>query len=172
MVSDGENPRPQTLVWTAGHRPQSSAQVSALRTRQNVGAGEGGLSPWPCPGYPGCMGRWEIAPQSTDAKKNRGSRTLRTAQFCHSRGAATRGQKISAAQLGGPARSRNFHFNSLGALLRGSAHQTACAELSVPFARSKSVRFSGLLAWLMWRGIYLSKLPGIGEKDSRTDGLG
>jgi NADH:ubiquinone reductase (H+-translocating) len=32
--------------------------------------------------------------------------------------------------------------------------------LSLPFARSKSVRFSGLLAWLMWRGIYLSKLPG------------
>jgi len=43
-------------------------------------------------------------------------------------------------------------------------HQTACAELSVPFARNKTVRFSGLLAWLMWRGIYLSKLPGIERK--------
>ena len=43
-------------------------------------------------------------------------------------------------------------------------HQTACAELRVPFARSKSVRFSGLLAWLMWRGIYLSKLPGMERK--------
>jgi NADH dehydrogenase len=40
----------------------------------------------------------------------------------------------------------------------------ACAELSVPGARQKSVRFSGLLAWLMWRSIYLSKLPGLERK--------
>jgi NADH dehydrogenase len=26
------------------------------------------------------------------------------------------------------------------------------------------MRFSGLLAWLMWRGIYLSKLPGLERK--------
>jgi NADH dehydrogenase FAD-containing subunit len=33
-----------------------------------------------------------------------------------------------------------------------------------PVTRSESVRFSGLLAWLIWRGIYLSKLPGIERK--------
>jgi NADH dehydrogenase len=43
-------------------------------------------------------------------------------------------------------------------------HQTACAELTVPFARDKAMRFSGLLAWLMWRGIYLGKLPGLERK--------
>jgi NADH dehydrogenase len=58
---------------------------------------------------------------------------------------------------------RKFHFDSLGALCV-VGHQTACAELSVPFARNKSVRFSGLLAWAMWRGIYLSKLPGLERK--------
>jgi hypothetical protein len=26
------------------------------------------------------------------------------------------------------------------------------------------VRFSGLLAWLMWRGVYLAKLPGLERK--------
>ena len=26
------------------------------------------------------------------------------------------------------------------------------------------MRFSGLLAWLMWRGVYLSKLPGAERK--------
>jgi NADH dehydrogenase len=36
-------------------------------------------------------------------------------------------------------------------------HQTACAEV-------KGWRFSGVLAWLMWRGIYLSKLPGLERK--------
>lgn len=36
-------------------------------------------------------------------------------------------------------------------------HHTACAEI-------KGVRFSGLLAWMMWRAIYLSKLPGLERK--------
>jgi len=43
-------------------------------------------------------------------------------------------------------------------------YQNACAELSVPFARGKAMHFSGLLAWLMWRGVYLSKLPGLERK--------
>ena len=36
-------------------------------------------------------------------------------------------------------------------------HQTACAEI-------RGFRFSGLLAWLMWRGVYLLKLPGLERK--------
>jgi NADH dehydrogenase len=36
--------------------------------------------------------------------------------------------------------------------------------LTVPFVRSKSVRFSGLIAWIMWRAIYLAKLPGLERK--------
>jgi NADH dehydrogenase len=43
-------------------------------------------------------------------------------------------------------------------------HQTACAELKAPFGRKTTVRFSGLIAWLMWRGVYLSKLPGAERK--------
>ena len=65
-------------------------------------------------------------------------------------------------QFAGPP-ARGFHFDSLGALCV-VGHQTACAELTVPFARGKSMRFSGLLAWLMWRGIYLGKLPGLERK--------
>ncbi len=38
------------------------------------------------------------------------------------------------------------------------------AALTIPFARERSVRFSGLLAWLLWRAIYLSKLPGLDRK--------
>jgi len=78
------------------------------------------------------------------------------------REAATVARNI-AAQLRGR-QPKNFHFDSLGALCV-VGHQTACAELSVPFARrNRSVRFSGLLAWLMWRGVYLSKLPGMERK--------
>ena len=56
-----------------------------------------------------------------------------------------------------------FHFDSLGSLCV-IGHQTACAELTVPFARNRAMRFSGLLAWAMWRGIYLMKLPGLEQK--------
>jgi NADH dehydrogenase len=83
-----------------------------------------------------------------------------TAQFAL-REAATIAKNITATLAGAP--PDPFHFNSLGALCV-IGHQTACAELTIPFAPSRSLRFSGLLAWLMWRGIYLSKLPGLERK--------
>jgi NADH dehydrogenase len=56
-----------------------------------------------------------------------------------------------------------FHFKSLGSLCV-IGHQTACAELAIPFTTSGLLQFSGLSAWLLWRGIYLSKLPGLERK--------
>jgi NADH:ubiquinone reductase (H+-translocating) len=83
-----------------------------------------------------------------------------TAQFAL-REARTLAHNIHASLNGKPLKP--FHFDALGALCV-VGHHTACAELRVPFARDKTVRFSGLLAWLMWRGIYLSKLPGLERK--------
>jgi NADH dehydrogenase len=59
------------------------------------------------------------------------------------------------ASLGGRA-PRPFRFVPLGALCV-VGHHTACAEI-------KGLRFSGLFAWLLWRGIYVSKLPSIERK--------
>ena len=39
----------------------------------------------------------------------------------------------------------------------GLGHRTAAAEIG-------GHKFSGLLAWFMWRTIYLSKLPGLERK--------
>ena len=83
-----------------------------------------------------------------------------TAQFAP-REAATLAKNIRASLQGEAA--RGFHFESLGALCV-VGHQTACAELTIPFARDKAMRFSGLLAWFTWRGIYLGKLPGLERK--------
>jgi NADH dehydrogenase len=83
-----------------------------------------------------------------------------TAQFAL-REARTLAKNLRASLRGRPL--REFHFDSLGALCV-VGHHTACAELSVPFARQKSMRFRGLLAWLLWRGIYLGKLPGLERK--------
>src|SRR5215469_3100999 len=83
-----------------------------------------------------------------------------TAQFAL-REAKLLARNIKAELQGSPL--RKFHFNSLGALCV-VGHQTACAELRLPFTRRASMRFSGLLAWFLWRGIYLSKLPGLERK--------
>lgn len=82
-----------------------------------------------------------------------------TAQFAI-REASTVAANICAT-LDGTA-LRDFRFMSLGALCV-VGFQTACAELSIPFS-AKSVRFSGFFAWLVWRGIYLAKLPGSERK--------
>jgi len=84
------------------------------------------------------------------------------AQFDNSPGGSV-GLKNIHAELEG-ANPGLSTFNSLGALCV-VGHQTAmCRVGPIPFFRTKSLRFSGLLAWLMWRGIYLSKLPGIERK--------
>jgi NADH dehydrogenase len=58
---------------------------------------------------------------------------------------------------------RGFHFESLGALAV-VGHHTACAELVIPWTGGRRVMFSGLFAWLLWRGVYLGKLPGLERK--------
>src|SRR5216684_1931312 len=104
----------------------------------------------------GHRGLWALGDCAAVSDAKTGKTCPPTAQF------ALRQAEVLAknihAQLEGR-RTRTFHFDSLGALCI-VGHQTACAELTIPFARTRSVRFSGFLAWLMWRGVYLLKLPG------------
>jgi NADH:ubiquinone reductase (H+-translocating) len=153
-LSDGEI-RAETLVWTAGTAPNPLVQSLPLeKDKRHALIVDRTLA------VPGKPGLWALGDCAAvfDAKTEKPCPP--TAQFAL-REARTLARNIRA-QIEGSA-PRPFHFNSLGALCV-VGHQTACAELSVPFARSKSMRFSGLLAWLMWRGIYLSKLPGLERK--------
>jgi NADH dehydrogenase len=154
VVSDGEI-RAQTLVWTAGSAPNPLLKSQPFQCDKRGAVKVD--STLAVPGHPGI---WALGDCAAVHDSKTGKQCPPTAQFAI-REAATVARNI-AAQLSGR-RTENFHFDSLGALCV-VGHQTACAELNVPFARSKSVRFSGLLAWLMWRGIYLSKLPGMERK--------
>jgi NADH dehydrogenase len=109
------------------------------------------------PGHPGL---WALGDCAAVNDGKTGKPCPPTAQFAL-REAKTLAGNIIAQLERRPVRA--FHFNSLGSLCV-VGHQTACAELTVPFARERSMRFSGLLAWLMWRGIYLAKLPGLERK--------
>jgi NADH dehydrogenase len=70
------------------------------------------------------------------------------------REAGTAAINIAAAVRGG--KRAEFGFEGLGTL--GSlGHGAAVAEIF-------GIKLSGLLAWLLWRGIYLTKMPGLNRK--------
>lgn len=76
-----------------------------------------------------------------------------TAQFAMRQGKLA-GANIARRMAG--RETRAFAFRGLGELA-AVGHHTAVAEI-------KGLRFSGFVAWWMWRTIYLSKLPGLDRK--------
>ena len=145
----------QTLVWTAGTTPNPLLKLLPLeKDKRGALVVDDSLA---VPGHPGVWALGDCAAVH-DAKTAKPCPP--TAQFAL-REAEVLARNIKAQLKGLP--TRKFHFDSLGALCV-VGHQTACAELTIPFARNKTLRFSGLLAWFMWRGIYLSKLPGLERK--------
>jgi NADH dehydrogenase len=145
----------QTLVWTAGTAPNPMLErLPCEKDKRGAVVVDSMLR------VPGHHGLWALGDCAavTDAKS--GKPCPPTAQFALREG-RTLARNIHASLHGRTLTP--FHFHSRGALCV-VGHQTACAELTMPFARARSVRFSGLLAWLMWRGIYLSKLPGLERK--------
>jgi NADH dehydrogenase len=145
MLSSGEEIRTETLVWTAGVRPNPVLQTLPVeRDKRGAVIVDGALA---VPGYPGL---WAVGDCAAITDTKTGQPCPPTAQFAL-REAYTLAHNIQASLHGHPLKP--FRFNAIGVLCV-VGHHTACAEI-------KGFRFSGLLAWLMWRGIYLSKLPGL-----------
>jgi NADH:ubiquinone reductase (H+-translocating) len=154
VLSDGDLPA-DTLVWTAGVAPNPLlATLPFQRDKRGAVIVETTMA---VSGYPGVWALGDCA-ALTDGKN--GKPCPPTAQFAIREGTQL-AANIRAALAGQPLKP--FHFDSLGASCV-VGHQTACFEVNIPFTDGKSLRFSGLLAWLMWRGIYLSKLPGLERK--------
>lgn len=147
-LNSGEEIRTETLVWTAGVRPNPVLQTMPIeRDKRGAVIVESTLA---VPGHPGL---WAVGDCAAITDGKTGQPCPPTAQFAL-REAYTLAHNIHASLHGQPFKS--FHFNAIGVLCV-VGHHTACAEV-------KGFRFSGLLAWLMWRGIYLSKLPGLERK--------
>ena len=153
-LSTGEI-RSQTLVWTAGTAPSPLLKAVGLPTdKRGAVAVETTMA---VPGHPGVWALGDCAALNDGVS---GKPCPPTAQFALREGKALSKNILRAVHGKAPV---PFHFDSLGSLCV-VGHQTACAELTLPFARAKTLRFSGLLAWMMWRGIYVSKLPGLERK--------
>jgi NADH dehydrogenase len=154
LLSEG-NIHTETLVWTAGTAPSPLLKSLPLeKDKRGAVVVDGTLA------VPGRAGLWAIGDCAAVHDATSGHPCPPTAQFAL-REAEVLAGNILAQLEGRPA--RGFHFNSLGTLCV-VGHQTACAELRIPFVPGKFLRFSGLFAWLLWRGIYLAKLPGLERK--------
>jgi NADH dehydrogenase len=78
-----------------------------------------------------------------------------TAQFAYRQGICL-GKNLADIIKGASNPPRTFSFTGLGELA-SIGHQSAVADIM-------GHRFSGLIAWFMWRTIYLMKLPGLDRK--------
>jgi len=78
-----------------------------------------------------------------------------TAQFAYRQGICL-GKNLADILKGASNPPRPFTFTGLGELA-SIGHQSAVADIM-------GHRFSGLIAWFMWRTIYLMKLPGLDRK--------
>ncbi len=155
VLTPEEELRTETLVWTAGTTPNPLIQTLPVERDKR-----GGVIVDRALGVVGHPGVWALGDCAAVTDARNGKPCPPTAQFAL-REAKTLAHNIRASVRGQPLIP--FHFEALGVLCV-VGHHTACAELNIPFSRGTSLRFSGLLAWLMWRGIYLSKLPGLERK--------
>jgi NADH:ubiquinone reductase (H+-translocating) len=134
----------RTLIWTAGVAPNPLlATLPVERDPRGAVRVDNAL------GVPGQPGLWALGDCAAVTDARTGRACPPTAQSAI-RQAASLAHNISASVRGEPLKA--FHFETLGTLC-AVGHRAACAEI-------KGLRFSGLLAWLLWRAVYVAKLPG------------
>ena len=148
LLQPDEELRTRTLVWTAGTAPHPLLQTLPVPRHRR-----GGVIVDPTLAVPGREGVWALGDCAAVPHGSGGETCPRTAQFAV-RQAALLARNIRARLKGLPPKA--FHFQSLGSLCVVGYH-TACAEI-------KGLRFAGPFAWLLWRAVYLSKLPGFERK--------
>jgi NADH dehydrogenase len=146
-VAPGELIGAMTLIWTAGVKPAAALgplPVEKLNGRVKVNEF------LEVPGHEGfawAVGDCAAVPDGT------GGLHPPTAQHAM-REAITAAKNIEAAIEGGT--PRPFRFTTIGQLA-SIGHRTGVAQIL-------GMRFSGFVAWWLWRSVYLSKLPGISKK--------
>lgn len=151
LLTPAQTIRTDTLVWTAGSVPHPLLLALACERDKR-----GALVTDATFAVKGFANVWALGDCANVPNGATQSSCPPTAQFAL-RQAKTLAHNIYATVHKKP--FQNFSFKPLG-ISCVVGHQTACVELNVPYTIF-TVRFSGLIAWLGWRAIYLSKLPGL-----------
>jgi NADH dehydrogenase len=147
-LDDGTKIPTRMLIWTAGITPAPLVSTLPCATQRGRILANEFLQ---VPDWPGvwALGDCALVPDLL----NPGKFYPPTAQHA-TRQAAVLASNIVAALNGRP--PKPFKFKMIGALA-AIGRRTGVAEIY-------SVKFSGIIAWWLWRGIYLSKLPGLQKK--------
>ncbi len=148
ILGDGTRIRTRTLIATIG--AAANPVLTALPCEHDRGriVADENLE---VPGQPGV---WALGDCAAIIDSKSKERCPPTAQF------ATREAKCVAANIvatirGGP--KRPFSFTALG-LMGSLGHRSAVGQILNRF------KVSGIPAWLLWRAIYWSKMPGLNRK--------
>jgi NADH dehydrogenase len=148
VFDDGMKIATRTLIWAAGITPPPLvSHLPCALQRGRVVANE-------CLQVPGWAGVWALGDCAlVPDPLNAGRFYPPTAQHAI-RQAAVLASNIVAAMRGEP--PQPFRFKIIG-LLATIGRRTGVAEIF-------GIRFSGIIAWWLWRCIYLMKLPGVQKK--------
>ena len=145
-LTDGRTIRASTLVWTAGTAPNPLIAGLPLPKRGGRVLVDEYLA------VPGCLGVWALGDCAL-VPDSRGGFQPPTAQHALREG-RTAARNVAAAILGRA--QKPFRFRTLG--------QLAAIGRRAGVANVFGIRFSGFVAWWLWRTIYLSKLPRLEKK--------
>jgi len=147
-LSDGRIIPTRTLVWTAGNQP--NPLLRALRCELDR---HGAIVVDETLRAKDTTNVWAAGDCAHVPDPHTGQPYPATAQH------ALREGRVAADNIAAVLRNKPlkpFRLRTLGTLV-ALGHRTAVAEI-------RGWKFSGLLAWLMWRAIYWSKLPGTEKK--------
>lgn len=150
VLDDGTKLEASTVVCTVGNAPHPL--IVRLGSQHGVTIERGKVLVHPSGQAIGQSSVW-AAGDCASFPKSGGGRCPETAQFAYRQGLMV-GGNVARALAGRPLES--FHFTGLGELA-SIGHRSAVANMM-------GFNFSGILAWFMWRTVYLMKLPGLDRK--------
>ena len=147
ILAGGGQIQTRTIVWTAGNQANPLlASISAPRDPGGAVITDRNLR------IKGFDNLWAVG-DCASIPDELGQPYPPTAQHALREGKLA-AENIVAVERGGSLQA--FKYRTVG-LLVALGHRTGAAEIM-------GQRFSGLLAGLLWRGLYLSKLPGLEKK--------
>lgn len=148
-TADGERTETHTAIWAAGTSPQPViASLPCADKKGRIEVNE-------YMEVTGYSGVWALGDCAVIPDPNTGKPYPPTAQHATREGKRV-AYNVAAAIDGKEGERRPFVYRTQG-MLAPLGHRSAVAEI-------KGLKFSGFFAWLLWRTIYLGKIPGLDRK--------